>query len=233
MTGCLAILQGLTTNTSDLPPAMTTPQDGWDFDCDWDNALISPDGDAATQGAADATAAAAAPADQSWVGFGPTSDITSSAAAPTAPSGGGGGVPKSGNTAQRQSSQPHVSYPLLFQTGGGGRSRGTQPLSATADIATARSRSRDRSPFSQEEGSSKMGTEKLHASGGNGNGPVITADSTWEEVQQVLGDGGRATIHSRGFASNPFGPTLVYGYKGVAFEALKNGHLAGLTLFEA
>ena len=25
--------------------------------------------------------------------------------------------------------------------------------------------------------------------------------------------------------SNPFGPTLVYGYRGVAFEALKNGHL--------
>lgn len=63
--------------------------------------------------------------------------------------------------------------------------------------------------------------------------PCITADSTWEEISAVLGDAGRATIHSRGFASNPFGPTLVYGYKGVAFEALKNGHLAGLTLFQA
>ncbi|EIE18598.1 UPF0183-domain-containing protein [Coccomyxa subellipsoidea C-169] len=68
---------------------------------------------------------------------------------------------------------------------------------------------------------------------GASRGPTITADSTWDEVQQVLGDGGRATIHSRGFASNPFGPTLVYGYRGVAFEALKNGHLAGLTLFQA
>lgn len=63
--------------------------------------------------------------------------------------------------------------------------------------------------------------------------PCITADSTWDEISAVLGDAGRATIHSRGFASNPFGPTLVYGYKGVAFEALKNGHLAGLTLFQA
>ena len=56
--------------------------------------------------------------------------------------------------------------------------------------------------------------------------PSITADSTWEEISAILGD-------SRGFASNPFGPTLVYGYRGVAFEALKNGHLAGLTLFQA
>ena len=63
--------------------------------------------------------------------------------------------------------------------------------------------------------------------------PSITADSTWEEISAILGDAGRATIHSRGFASNPFGPTLVYGYRGVAFEALKNGHLAGLTLFQA
>ena len=61
----------------------------------------------------------------------------------------------------------------------------------------------------------------------------IIADSTWEEISAELGDAGRATIHSRGFASNPFGPTLVYGYRGVAFEALKNGHLAGLTLFQA
>jgi hypothetical protein len=61
----------------------------------------------------------------------------------------------------------------------------------------------------------------------------ITADSTWEQVQRVLGDGGRATIHSRGFAQNPFGPTLVRGYRGVAFEALKDGRLASLTLFQA
>lgn len=70
--------------------------------------------------------------------------------------------------------------------------------------------------------------------GGAGGGVTsITADSTWEEVQRVLGDGGRATIHSRGFAQNPFGPTLVRGYRGVAFEALKDGRLASLTLFQA
>ena len=64
-------------------------------------------------------------------------------------------------------------------------------------------------------------------------GTCITADSTWAEVQRLLGDGGRATIHSRGFAQNPFGPTLVRGYRGVAFEALKDGRLASLTLFQA
>lgn len=49
----------------------------------------------------------------------------------------------------------------------------------------------------------------------------------------MLGDAGRASIHSRGFAHNPFGHTLVYGYRGLAFEALKDGRLAGLTLFHA
>ena len=80
-------------------------------------------------------------------------------------------------------------------------------------------------------GSSSNAGEALGSDGPSR--PSITADSTWEDISAVLGDAGRATIHSRGFASNPFGPTLVYGYPGVAFEALKNGHLAGLTLFQA
>ena len=80
-------------------------------------------------------------------------------------------------------------------------------------------------------GSSSHAGEALGSEGPSR--PSITADSTWEEISAILGDAGRATIHSRGFASNPFGPTLVYGYRGVAFEALKNGHLAGLTLFQA
>lgn len=66
--------------------------------------------------------------------------------------------------------------------------------------------------------------EKLQAS--------ITADSLWGDVQAVMGDAGRATIHSRGSSGNPFGPTFVYGYAGVAFEVCKNGHLASVTLFE-
>ena len=83
----------------------------------------------------------------------------------------------------------------------------------------------------QSHGSSSNAGEVLGAEAPSR--PSITADSTWEDISAILGDAGRATIHSRGFASNPFGPTLVYGYRGVAFEALKNGHLAGLTLFQA
>ena len=66
-------------------------------------------------------------------------------------------------------------------------------------------------------GSSSNAGEALGSDGPSR--PSITADSTWEDISAVLGDAGRATIH--------------YGYPGVAFEALKNGHLAGLTLFQA
>jgi len=61
---------------------------------------------------------------------------------------------------------------------------------------------------------------------------VITADSTWEEVQALLGPGGRATIHTSGSVSNPFGPTYVYGYRGVVFEVMRNGRIASVTLFQ-
>lgn len=62
---------------------------------------------------------------------------------------------------------------------------------------------------------------------------LITADSVWSDVQPLMGEAGRATIHSRGSGGNPFGPTFVYGYQGIAFEVCKNGHLASVTLFEA
>lgn len=52
------------------------------------------------------------------------------------------------------------------------------------------------------------------------------------QVQAILGDGGRATIHTRGSGSNPFGATYVYGYRGIVFEVMRNGHLASITLFK-
>ena len=85
----------------------------------------------------------------------------------------------------------------------------------------------------QSHASSSVAGEASSAEEQGPSKPSITADSAWDEISAVLGDAGRATIHSRGFASNPFGPTLVYGYRGVAIETLKNGHLAGLTLFQA
>lgn len=62
---------------------------------------------------------------------------------------------------------------------------------------------------------------------------TITADTKWQEVQQLLGDGGRAAIQAQGSVSNPFGPTFVYGYRNIAFEVMKNGHIATVTLFRS
>ncbi|GBG83063.1 hypothetical protein CBR_g36680 [Chara braunii] len=61
----------------------------------------------------------------------------------------------------------------------------------------------------------------------------ITVDTKWEEIQSILGDGGRAAIQTRGSIDNPFGPTRVYGYRNVVFEVMKNGHIATVTLFQA
>ncbi len=183
--------------------------DGWDFDCEWDPSLISPDGagPAADGAAADATPTAPSTGDQCWVGLGPSSDQSTASHAPPHCRASADGA-KAG---PRESPQL-VAYPQLF-TG-----RRDSAGSGGALVTPSSKRSEQQMPEPQA---------------GASRGPTITADSTWDEVQQVLGDGGRATIHSRGFASNPFGPTLVYGYRGVAFEALKNGHLAGLTLFQA
>ncbi|KAJ7533532.1 hypothetical protein O6H91_13G054000 [Diphasiastrum complanatum] len=60
----------------------------------------------------------------------------------------------------------------------------------------------------------------------------ITADTKWHQVQELLGDGGRAAIQTQGSVSNPFGPTFVYGYRNIALEVMKNGHVATVTLFQ-
>ncbi len=60
----------------------------------------------------------------------------------------------------------------------------------------------------------------------------LTADSTWTEIQALMGPAGRATILTHGTDASPFGPTYVYGYEGVAFEVMKNGQLAAVTLFQ-
>lgn len=60
---------------------------------------------------------------------------------------------------------------------------------------------------------------------------AITADSHFRDIQAVLGDSGLATIHTRGVGSNPFARTQVHGYRGVAFEVMRNGYMASMTLF--
>ncbi|KAI8030648.1 UPF0183 protein [Camellia lanceoleosa] len=61
----------------------------------------------------------------------------------------------------------------------------------------------------------------------------ITPSTKWEQVKEILGDCGRAAIQTQGSKSNPFGSTFVYGYQNVAFEVMKNGYIATVTLFQS
>jgi hypothetical protein len=60
--------------------------------------------------------------------------------------------------------------------------------------------------------------DKAPTAYGNGLQRCISADTTWSQVQEILGDGGRAAIQTQGSVSNPFGPTFVYGYRNIALE---------------
>ncbi|KAI3502851.1 hypothetical protein L1887_31207 [Cichorium endivia] len=61
----------------------------------------------------------------------------------------------------------------------------------------------------------------------------ITPATKWDQVKEILGDCGRAAIQTQGSTSNPFGSTFVYGYQNVAFEVMKNGYIATVTLFQS
>lgn len=61
---------------------------------------------------------------------------------------------------------------------------------------------------------------------GQADADAITADSTWEQVKVVMGEAGRAAIHTQRRTH-----TFVYGYRGVSFEVLKSGYIASMTLF--
>ncbi|XP_064940033.1 PHAF1 protein At3g51130-like isoform X2 [Musa acuminata AAA Group] len=68
---------------------------------------------------------------------------------------------------------------------------------------------------------------------GNTSKNCITPNTKWEQVKEILGDGGRAAIQTQGSMTNPFGSTFVYGYQNVAFEVMKNGYIATVTLFQS
>ncbi|XP_042493914.1 PHAF1 protein At3g51130 isoform X2 [Macadamia integrifolia] len=72
-----------------------------------------------------------------------------------------------------------------------------------------------------------------HLEEGNAPKNCITPNTKWEQVKEILGDCGRAAIQTQGSASNPFGSTFVYGYQNVAFEVMKNGYIATVTLFQS
>eukprot|EP01103_Thecamoeba_quadrilineata_P012684 TRINITY_DN3325_c0_g1_i1.p1 TRINITY_DN3325_c0_g1~~TRINITY_DN3325_c0_g1_i1.p1 ORF type:complete len:376 (-),score=48.56 TRINITY_DN3325_c0_g1_i1:128-1255(-) len=60
---------------------------------------------------------------------------------------------------------------------------------------------------------------------------VVTADSKWEEIQEVFGPAGKPVVHTRESNVNPFGPTLFYGYKNIIFEVMSNNYIASVCLF--
>ncbi|GJP29636.1 hypothetical protein CLOM_g19162 [Closterium sp. NIES-68] len=62
---------------------------------------------------------------------------------------------------------------------------------------------------------------------------LVTPDSKWGHVQTLFGGGGRVAIQTAGALHRAFGPTFVYGFRHVAFEVLKNGHICTVTLFKA
>ncbi|KAF7110132.1 hypothetical protein CFC21_110285 [Triticum aestivum] len=68
---------------------------------------------------------------------------------------------------------------------------------------------------------------------GNTSKNCITPRTKWEQVKEILGDCGRAAIQTQGSMNNPFGSTFVYGYQNIAFEVMKNGYIATVTLFQS
>jgi hypothetical protein len=68
---------------------------------------------------------------------------------------------------------------------------------------------------------------------GNVSKNCITPRTKWEQVKEILGDCGRAAIQTQGSMNNPFGSTFVYGYQNIAFEVMKNGYIATVTLFQS
>ncbi|XP_042519440.1 PHAF1 protein At3g51130-like isoform X2 [Macadamia integrifolia] len=72
-----------------------------------------------------------------------------------------------------------------------------------------------------------------HFEEGNASKNCITPSTKWEQVKEILGDCGRAAIQTQGSINNPFGSTFVYGYQNVAFEVMKNGYIATVTLFHS
>ncbi|KAL6502667.1 hypothetical protein OROHE_024320 [Orobanche hederae] len=78
---------------------------------------------------------------------------------------------------------------------------------------------------------SDFGGSSLH-DGVNTSKSAVTPSTKWEQIKEILGDCGRAAIQTQGSTSNPFGSTFVYGYPNVAFEVMKNGYIATVTLFQ-
>jgi len=84
---------------------------------------------------------------------------------------------------------------------------------------------------SAQAGNGLVGSPESACLEHNTSALVLTADSTWVEVENVLGKGNRAVIHTRGAGGGTSGPIMVHGYPGIVFEVTQAGHIASVTLF--
>ena len=59
---------------------------------------------------------------------------------------------------------------------------------------------------------------------------LLTSESSWTEVERVLGIGDQAINHCRVPGGSPFASTTVHGYPGIVFEVTQAGFIATVTL---
>eukprot|EP00128_Syssomonas_multiformis_P007197 Colp12_sorted_trinity150504_noHs@142 len=60
----------------------------------------------------------------------------------------------------------------------------------------------------------------------------VTPDTKWNDVRHAFGAPlGKPAVYNRGSTADPFGPTKFYGYKGIVYEVMLNGHIASVTLY--
>eukprot|EP00698_Gefionella_okellyi_P008550 TRINITY_DN2123_c0_g1_i13.p1 TRINITY_DN2123_c0_g1~~TRINITY_DN2123_c0_g1_i13.p1 ORF type:complete len:441 (+),score=50.16 TRINITY_DN2123_c0_g1_i13:1467-2789(+) len=65
-----------------------------------------------------------------------------------------------------------------------------------------------------------------------GKKAVVTCDSTFDDVQTILGQAkDRPVVVEAPSSTNPYGPTLLYAYQGLVFEVLASKHIVSVCLF--
>eukprot|EP00270_Netrium_digitus_P007469 TRINITY_DN2177_c0_g1_i3.p1 TRINITY_DN2177_c0_g1~~TRINITY_DN2177_c0_g1_i3.p1 ORF type:complete len:174 (+),score=36.79 TRINITY_DN2177_c0_g1_i3:1-522(+) len=86
---------------------------------------------------------------------------------------------------------------------------------------------------SPEDGWGESGGKDTGKERGKGeDGSIITADITWEEIQNILGRYNGPAIQTYGSQANPFGASSLFGFPHMVLEVTKaTGCLACVTLF--
>jgi hypothetical protein len=64
------------------------------------------------------------------------------------------------------------------------------------------------------------------------SGKVVTAETTFAAIEQLLGYTPRPMINDKGSVDSPFGRTLYYAYPGAMLEIMKKGTIASVSFFQ-